>query len=157
MFEKTSKSRLFFLVAFIIGGIGAIGQAYLLYHELVNCYPYKMMDFAFYKSVANVGVYFAPFIAISSGVLFGLKKMWLTSIAPVILCPLLFAGVFKTASIMHESSGVVDAGWNFDGKTPAIAAQEFFFYAISLTIAGLIIGAVCSFLLARLSKERKLA
>ncbi len=157
MLEETSRLRLIFLTGLVIGGIGALGQAYLLYHELVHTYPYKIMDYPFYKSIANVGVLFAPFIAVVSGLLFGLKRFWLASIIPVISCPLLFAGVFKTASIVREWNGVVDAGINFDGKTPAMAAQDFFSYTVSLAIVGLIIGGICSFILSRFFKAKKLA
>jgi len=151
MLKETSKLRLIFLTGLVIGGIGALGQAYLLYHEVVHTYPYKIMDYPFYKSIANVGVLFAPFIAVVSGLLFGLKRFWLASIIPVISCPLLFAGVFKMVSIVRVWRGELDTGMSyFDGKTPAMAAQDFLLYSVSLAIVGLIIGGICSFLLSRL-------
>jgi hypothetical protein len=157
MFGKTSKSRLFFLVAIVIGGIGALGQAYLLYHELVNCPPYKVIDADFYRSIARVGVYFAPLVAVVSGLLFGLKRLWLATIVPVFSCPLLFAGVFKAASIVREWNVGVETVADFGDFTPAVAAKDFYSYTISLVITGLIISVICSFLLVWLSKERKLA
>ena len=72
-------------------------------------------------------------------------------------CPLLFAGVFKAALIMREWSVGVETGADFDDFTPSVAAEDFYSYAISLAITGLIIGVICSFLLMWLSKERKLA
>ena len=157
MFGKLSKSRLFFLVALVIGSIGASGQSYLLYHELVHTYPYKIMDSAFYESIANVGVYFATIVAVIVGFLLGLRRFWLAIVAPVVFCPLLFAAIFKAFSLVRgQLDNLENATWNFDGKTPAMAAQEFFVYTMSLAIAGLIIGGICSFLLSWLSKERKL-
>ncbi len=157
MFGKISKSRLFLLVAIVIGGIGALGQAYLLYHELVNCLPYKVIGSGLYQNIANVGVWFAPLIAIVGGLVFGLRRFWLAVIIPVFSCPLLFAGVFKAASIVREWSVGVETGADFGDFTPTAAAQGFYSYTISLVIVGLIISAICSFLLSWLSKERKLA
>ena len=157
MFGKISKSRLFFLVAIVIGGIGALGQAYLLYHELVNCLPYKVIGSGLYQNTANVGVWFAPLVAIVGGLLFGLKRFWLAAIVPVFSCPLLFAGVFKAASIVHEWSVGVETVADFGDFTPIVAAKGFYSYTLSLAITGLIIGVICSFLLLWLSKERKLA
>lgn len=157
MFGKISKSRLFFLVAFVIGGIGALGQAYLLYHELVDCLPYKEFGYGLYQSIANVGVWVAPLLAIGGGLLFGLKRFWLAVIVPVFSCPLLFAGIFKAASIAREWSVGVEIGADSGGFSPAVAAQGFYSYTFSLVIVGLIVGVICSFLLVWLSKERKLA
>ena len=66
--------------------------------------------------------------------------------------------IFKAFSLVRgQLDNVENATWNFDGKTPAMAAQEFFVYTVSLAILGLIIGGICSFLLSWLAKERKLA
>lgn len=153
MFRKISKSRLFFLVAIIIGSIGALGQAYLLYHELVNTLPYKEMGSGLYQSIAGVGVLFAPLVAIVGGLLFGLKRFWLAVIVPVFSCPLLFAVVFKTASIVLG----IETDVGFGDFTPTVAAKTFYSYTISLVITGMIIGMICSFIMVWLSKEKKLA
>ena len=158
MFGKISKSRLIFIVALVIGGIGAFGQS-LIIHKNLHDYPYKIMSFPppeFYLSIANSGVYLAPALAILGGFLFGLKRFWLATIVPVVLCPLVFAAVFKTASLMREWSGVIDAGKNFDDTKPAAAAQEFFSGMISFAVTGIIVGAVCCFILSWLAKDRKL-
>jgi hypothetical protein len=160
MFGETSKSRLVFLIALVVGGIGAFGQAFLLHHELIDCYPYKMMSFPpaeFYADIAKSGVYFAPIAATFCGFLFGLKRFWLAIIAPIVLSPLIFACVFKASLITREWSGVTDVGRNFDDTKSLTLAQVFFSYTFSLLIAGLIIGAACSFLLLCISKTKKLA
>lgn len=155
MFGQNSKSRLMFLVALIIGGIGACGQAYLLYHELANCLPYKMINFYFYRSIANVGIWVAPVIAVVAGLLFGLKRIWLVVLLPVILCPLVFLVVFKLASLTQERIAPATEGTT--DFHPETAAQTFYSYTFSLALTGLIVGAVCIFLLSRFSKSGKTA
>lgn len=153
MLSQITKNRILFFVAIAIGSIGATGQAYMLHHELVNCYPYKMMDWQFYKSIANFGIYFAPTVATIVGLLLSLKRFWLATIVPVILCPLLFSVVFKICSILRVGG---DATWHFDGKTPAMAGQDFFLYTITLSVIGLFIGSICSFVLSRFLVSNKL-
>lgn len=153
MFREIARTRILFFAAIIIGSIGAFGQAYMLHHELVDCYPYKMMDWNLYERIATFGIYFAPIIAIVSGFLFSLKRFWLAAIVPVILCPLLFSVVFKTFSLIQVGG---DGDWNFDGKTPTMAAQDFFLYTLTLSFVGLIIGSICSFILSRFSVNNKL-
>jgi hypothetical protein len=154
MLKRITKIQIAFFVAIIVGSIGAYGQSYLIYHELVHTYPYKIMGADFYKSVANFGIWFVPIIAIICGVLLGLKRFWLATIAPVVLCPLLFSVVLKMFSIVGD--GVESATWHFDGKTPAMAAQEFFLFTLTLSFVGLIIGGICSFILLRLSSKKNL-
>jgi len=116
-----------------------------------------VVDADFYRSTAETGIYFAPIVAVVSGLLSGLKKFWLATIVPVFSCPLLFAGVFKLISIMREWNVGVETDAGFGNFTPAAAAANFYAYTISLVITGLIIGAICSFLLVWLSENRKLA
>ena len=88
--------------------------------------------------------------------MFGLKRFWLATIVPIVLCPLVFVAVFKTLSLMREWNGVVDVGRNFDDTKPAIVPQEFYSGMVSYAVAGLIIGGICCFLLSWLAKDRKL-
>lgn len=151
---EQKKSYLLFFAALIIGSIGAVGQAYLLHHELVDCYPYKITNPHFYRFISEIGVYFAPIVAIIGGLLLGWKRFWLTTIAPVVLCPLMFAFVFKAFSFFGND---LSNFRGFDGKTPENVTQEFVLYTISLSIIGLFIAALCNFLLLHLSKPNKLA
>ena len=160
MFGQTSKSHLVFLVALVIGGIGACGQSFLIHHDLVDTYPYKIMSFPsaeFYAKIANSGVYLAPVLAIVSSLLLGLKRFWLAMLVPVVACPLVFAIVFKTLLLMRERSGTIDAGRNFDDTKASVVAQGFYFSMVSYTVAGLIIGVICCSILSWLTKEKKLA
>jgi hypothetical protein len=154
MLEQTSnKFRMIFLAAFILGGIGAVGEAYLLYHELANCYPYKIIDVYFYRDIAVVGVYIAPIAAVIAGFMIARKRFWLATIAPVVLCPLFFACVFKAFWMTHPTDIIM----HFDGKTAASAAQDFYIYTAGLALTGSIIGGICSLPLSYFSRQRKLA
>ncbi|HEY8560406.1 MAG TPA: hypothetical protein VIL74_08505 [Pyrinomonadaceae bacterium] len=155
MLQNAIKSPFPFLTALLIGGIGAVGQASLLYHELADCYPYKVVDYAFYKGIADIGLYLSPLIAIIAGFALGLKKHSLAIILPVVSCPLVFAVVFKAVSLIRELNGVVP-DWKFDGKTPSTAAQDFFTYSLSLTVTGLVVGVISALILSFLLKPKKL-
>jgi len=160
MFGKSSKSWLIFLVALVIGSIGACGQAFLIHHDLVDTYPYKIMSnppAEFYAEIANVGFYIALISAIIFGFLLGLKRFWLATIVPVVVCPLVFALIFRNGMILNERSCIVRLVKNFDDVKPEAVAQNFYFDIASYTIAGLIVGAICCFLLMWLTKERKLS
>ena len=53
----------------IIGGIGAIGQAVILFQALADYYPYKMMSHpsaGFYLVIARVGLIARPIAAVTS-------------------------------------------------------------------------------------------
>lgn len=153
MFKQNSKFLLFLLLAFLIGSIGAIGQSFILQHELIDCYPYKVINGHFYSRIANIGIYFAPVTAILCGILFGLRKFWLATAIPVVLCPLLFSAVFLVYSYIKTEENF---GWHFDGKTSETAALDFILYTITLSFLGGIISGICSFVLIRFSKVNKL-
>ena len=157
MVGKSSKSWLIFLVALVIGSIGACGQAFLIHHNLVGTYPYKIMSnplAEFYAEIANVGFYVALISAVILGFLLGLKRFWLATLVPVVVCPLVFALIFRNGMILDERSCVIRLVRNFDDLKPEAVAQSFYFDVASYAIAGLIIGAICCFLLSRLTKEK---
>lgn len=155
MLQNSMKPPLPFLTALLIGSIGAVGQACLLYHELASCYPYKVVDYTFYKSIADIGLYLSSLIAILAGFALGRKKYFLATILPVVSCPLVFAVVFKAVSLIRELNGVVP-DWRFDGETPSTAAQGFFTYSLSLMVAGLVVGIITALILSLFLKRKKL-
>jgi hypothetical protein len=85
------RDKLLFLLYVAIGGFGAIGQAMWLRHDLVDSYPFKMMDmppFQFYAHIGEVGAIISPAIAITLVFLFmSVKKYWIPAV-PVVACPL---------------------------------------------------------------------
>src|SRR5258708_5641942 len=111
-----NKSRIRFLLSVIVASIGAIGQAYLLYHELSDCYPYKVMSFPpaeFYSQVAAEAIFVAPVIAIIVGLLFDRKRHWLALVLPVVFCPAVFIVIFLANIFARRWNGIEDLGRNF--------------------------------------------
>lgn len=155
MDERVIASR-YSIIALITGAIGAFGQAYLFYHELVDCLPYKEIDGAFYKNIALVGVAFGPILAVGIGAIFRRRQFWLSVVLPVVLTPILFALIFKMFNVAYgyRTSAAPD---DFGDFTTAKAAEQFFSYCVSLGATGFVIGAVVALLLRFVAIPRKLA
>jgi surface polysaccharide O-acyltransferase-like enzyme len=159
MLKDKNRFRVVFTIAFAIGIIGALGQSFMLYHELVDCYPYKMMSFPsyeFYENIAHIGIIIAPLIAIIAGFIFGLKRIWSSTVIPVFLCPILFSVVYKIASTLRTASGIIDSGRNFDDTKPEIIFQDFLRYSVWLALIGLCVGIFCSFIITRFANGKTL-
>ena len=144
------------IVALGVGVVGAFGQAYLLYHQLVDCLPYKVVAAEFYQSIARTGVWLAPLIAVLVAAIFVRKRFWLSLVLPVILTPIMFAGIYKTSNVVNGFSTTVDPD-AFGDFTTAKAAEQFFYYCLSLAAAGLVIGGFLAFLFWLILNPRKLA
>src|SRR5215510_12275917 len=116
------------LLHIIIGGIGATGQALILFHLLADCYPYKMMSqppSEFYLVIACVGGLASPIAAVTAARSLCTKFKVISALPAVaaLLSPLLFLFIFVVA---HLVAGVeMRASGNFDRTTPLDAAYEF--------------------------------
>lgn len=137
------------LLVTVIGLTGAAGQAVLLFHNLVDCYPYKMMfnpSYRFYEGIAYVGLVLAPLIAIFAGAIFLRRVPYLIAAGACVSCPSIFLLIFAVA---HPILGV-DMGntANFDHTTPAAVFRDFTELALKLLVAGGAIGAVCGLIAA---------
>lgn len=144
------------IVAFFVGAIGACGQAYLVYHELADCLPFKVVDADFYRTIARVGIWLAPLIAVVVGILFVRKRFWFSLVLPVLLTPVVFAGIYKTFHVVYGLNTIVEpVAWG--DFTTARAAERFYAYCVSLAFTGFIIGAILALLLWFITKPRKLA
>jgi hypothetical protein len=141
------------IIALVSGAIGACGQAYLLYHDLHDCLPYKIVNFDAHQSMAHTGIWLTPLLAILVGALFVRKRFWLPLVLPVILSPLLFAGVYKAFSVAYGLNEDPNAFGDF---TTAKAAQEFYSSCFSLATTGFIIGVILALVLWFVTKPRKL-
>lgn len=153
MREDSTSSKVS-IIALVIGAIGSFGQGYLLYHELADCLPYKVVDADFYGSIARTGLWLAPPVSVLGGAIFVRKRFWLSLISPVVLTPLLFAGTYKTFHVVYGLSTTADPG-AFGDFTTAKAAEQFFPYCISLALTGFIIAAILALLLWLMVKRRK--
>ena len=158
MIEETSKHRWAFPAALVISSVGAFGEAALLWHKLVNSYPYKVMSFPsgdFYASIGYTGLLVAPLLSLVVLYLSKPARLWLAPALPVVLCPVFFWCVYKAAFLLRELTGNVEVGRNFDNTTPAMVEQEFAYHALSLGVAGLCVGMVCGLVLWLLFKSKQ--
>jgi hypothetical protein len=129
--------------AFCVDAMGAIGQSYILYHDLRDTYPYKVMSFPpaeFYKQIAAMGVFIAPILGIFVGALFLFKKHWIAFVLPVAVCPAVFAMIFLAMTFVRKLNGTEDLGRNFDGTDPNGVAMAFAVGAFVLAAVGTLIG-----------------
>ena len=140
------RDKLLFLLYVAIGGFGAIGQAMWLRHDLVDSYPFKMMDmppFQFYAHIGEVGAIISPAIAITLVFLFmSVKKYWIPAV-PVVACPLIFWMVFEYFTWASPYHGAVMNQSQFEGYTGETARQLFIRASLILSGIGLVIGFVC--------------
>jgi hypothetical protein len=140
------KDKLLFMLYVAIGGFGAIGQAMLLRNDLVNSYPYKMMDlppYQFYAHIGEVGSIISPAIAITLVFLFmSVKRYWIPAV-PVVACPLIFWMVFEYFSWASPYHGAVMNQPQFERYTGEIARQIFIRASLILSGIGLVIGFAC--------------
>jgi hypothetical protein len=158
MTEEIFTHRRAYQATLAIGCVGAFGQASLLWHTLVNSYPYKMMSFPssdFYANTGYTGLLVAPLLAIIVLFLLKLRQLWLVPALPVVLCPAFFWAMYKAAFLIREMRGNVAVGRNFGDTTPAMAEREFAQYALTLGLTGLDVGLVCGLLLWLLFKSKQ--
>ena len=154
--SKWTENRILPLTALVIGAIGSCGEAYLLYHELADCLPYKEVHASVHGTMATTGIWLVPLMAIPLGGLFIRRNVWLPLVLPVVLSPVLFAGVYKSFSIIYGLNLVLDTNESGD-FTPAKAADQFYSYCLSLETVGITIGVILATGLFYLAKPRKLA
>ena len=144
------------LLPTIIGSIGATGQAWILFHLLADCYPYKMMSqppSEFYLGIACVGGLASPIAAVTAAWRLCAKFKVISALPAVaaLLGPLLFLFVFFVA---HLVAGVeMRASENFDHTTPLDAAYGFAKSGLQLIAVGVGIGALCGIAVKALSSH----
>jgi hypothetical protein len=138
-----------------IGGIGAMGQAAILSHDLADCYPYKVMSqppAEFYTLIARVGVVIAPVAAMAVALWLCTRATLALPAVATLLCPVGYLLVFVGA---HIAVGVeMGTTANFDHTTPMEVAYDFAGLAGGLTAAGVGAGAVCGLVLKALFNIR---
>jgi hypothetical protein len=136
------NDRISRLIYVAIGSIGAIGQAILLRHELVDTYPYKMMGplSDLYDQIGNLGGIIAP--AVSIAALFGFLsfKRFLLPAVPVLICPLAFWVVFEFVFWRGPYHGAAMLVSRFDHTTGASVHWLFVKTTLTLAGVGLLIG-----------------
>ena len=138
MTQDRAISNYLYATFLITAAVGTVGQAYLLYRQLVFNYPYKIMSFppaSVYESIAAWGLLIAPIAAMGTRMLFGVRNRWSAGILPVALCPLIFLAIFVVFSLVY-ASGEAQTGRNFDGVKASDVAIGFAYYPVCLSMAG---------------------
>src|SRR6476620_1596632 len=104
MVKRTPTDTIAFIVLAITGLIGLLGEAAILHNGLVNSYPYKMMgqpSFEFYAAIGEVGYYIAVVLGVFTIIVSIKMPCFLTSVLPVVMCPLAYWLVFEIAHILQ--------------------------------------------------------
>ena len=130
------------LANFLIGGLGAVGQAMWLAHTL-DAYPFKILNSPpgrFYSSVGLVLAFASPLLSLLALRTFrAMRAPFLTAI-PVVACPLIFFVLFR---IVFALSGYSYASQGSDLVASRATEAGFVQLVLWLTLAGLAIGMVC--------------
>jgi hypothetical protein len=156
MIEEACKRHWTYAAALAAGGVGALGQALLLRHELVLSYPYKIMSSPsadFYAGVGTAGLLVAPALAVIVTRLAKPLPLWSVPASAAVLCPVFFWAVYKAAFLLRWLGGA-GGGRNFDGTTPGAVEGAFINNALSLSFAGLCMGLTCGLALWTVFKLR---
>lgn len=149
---KLTKQSLFY-IGIVVGAIGAVGQALLLFHELTDCLPYKEIGLGVYQSIARTGVWIAPVASVTAATYFSRKTPWLAVVMSVIVTPLFFAMLYKIYSLIYGLD-IGHAGGDF---TPFRAQEQFYSYCLSLIGVGVIVGMVLGYVLQFIANRKELA
>jgi hypothetical protein len=127
----------------IISGIGATGQAVILFHALDDSYPYKMMSHPsaeFYLVIARVGIIASPIAAVAAAWwLCSNARLSLPAVA-MLLSPSVFLFIFILAHIIAGVEMRTTA--NFDQTTPMDVCYGFAVLGLRLAAAGVGVGTI---------------
>ena len=141
MLSRLTKEKIAIGFYLVIGSIGAIGQAILIRHELVDCLPYKIANPELYAYIANVGFFVAPAVAIISAILLVSEKRFWTTAIPVLLCPLVFLLVFDYFTWVNPNYD--QNAMSTQGDFGIVKSSlEFVRFAFKLAVEGAIIGLI---------------
>ena len=128
----------------IIGGIGAAVQAWILFHDLAESKPYKIMSHPsaeFYLVIARIGFVVSPIAAVAAAWwLCSKAKLALPAVA-TLLSPSVFLSIFVMAHIMAGVEMHTTA--NFDQTTPLNVLYGFAGLGLWLAAVGVGISTLC--------------
>ena len=100
----------------------------------------------FFGRIANVGLLLAPTLSIGLVKLIKTVRVWLLTVLPVLVCPVLFWALFELFCAWYkwqEWLGVFERGGNFDGNTLETVKPEFTGRVWQLSVEGLCAGLLC--------------
>jgi hypothetical protein len=155
--KLTSIDTIAFLFLAAMGLIGLFGEAAILHNDLVHSYPFKMMgmpSFEFYSTIGEVGYYIAVVVGVITIIASIKLPRFLTTMLPVVVCPLAYWLVFEIAHISQGFTFDQMNQRNFGGYTGDTARYEFGFEVLSLVFFGAIIGLVSGLVISKLVTPR---
>lgn len=140
---KLSKEKITIWFYIVIGSIGAFGEAILIRHELVDCYPYKVSRYSnLYDQIANTGFFLIPIVAIGITLFFVSEKRFWTTAMPAFLCPLIFLLLFEYFTWTNPAYGE-DVRNGIKDFSSVEANRQFVTYIFQLSLKGLVTGLLC--------------
>lgn len=150
----TRSSRKILIASYIIGGIGAVGQAYLLHAELSTGHQYRLVAAGLYASIAEAGFWLSPLAAIGLTLAFARRSLFASVMLPATLSPAVFAFVFRFLSGTTGLSSLPEVpGSDFSAGA---AASQFYMYSIGLIVAGIATAACVGVVLKAIQSARSM-
>ena len=145
------------LAAVTLSVIGIAGELLVLRHELVDCYPFKMMSYLpweFYGRLGDPGALAVFVVLLPCLSLLASKRPILAPALMTAFAPLAYVALVAGLTLTRYGWTVPDGIRNFDGYTIGEATGEFAFAAVGLAIGGALIGATCGAVLAFMERRR---
>lgn len=145
------------MLALVIGTVGATGEVILLRHQLVNCYPFKILTYPpsrFYERLGTVGSIVVLGLIVLISFIVAKKVPLLIPPVATALAPLLYIALLAAATSLFYGWTIPSGARNFDGYAVSEATIEFARTAIGLAVLGLLIGAACSGVLSLTKTQR---
>ncbi len=155
IYTKT-MSTIVRIVALILSIIGITGELMILRHDLVECYPFKMMTYPpgqFYEDLGNVGVPATLVAMLACAFVVAMKRPVFAPAVMTAIAPLAVVAVVAGVTVAMYGLTVPAGIRNFDRTSIADATGELAAQAVLLSIAGVLIGAVCGAILRSLNRR----
>ena len=143
------------IAALIVSMVGVSGELILIRHELVNCYPFKMMSYPpgeFYEQLGNIGIPASLVALLVCTFIVAMRRpviapALMTAVAPL-ACVALVAGLTVALYGFSVPAGIR----NFDGYSITEATGELAARALGMSVLGALIGAACGAFLSFVSR-----
>jgi hypothetical protein len=131
--------------------VGLIGELVLLRHRLVDTYPFKLFTYPpgeFYEALGNFGS--LGILVVTTVLAWALRHRIPLLLPPLLttVTPLLFLALLIGLTATLYGWTVPADTRNFDGYAVGAATREFADTALPLAAAGLVIGGLCTAILA---------
>jgi hypothetical protein len=134
-------SRAEMLANYLLGAIGAVGQAMLLRHTLAS-YPFKILSSPpgrFYATVGLVLAFLSPALALLTLKIFRRTPAPFMTAIPLLACPLVFFVLFRVAFVLSGHHYLLQGN---DVIATSATEAGFVNEVLVLTLAGAAIGIV---------------